>query len=69
MADTTNELSANLTSLRCEISRVRRLTQSFSLDGAQAWTKGDLVQMDAEIRWCIEALRDFGLRVAAAASR
>lgn len=63
-----NLAPVTLSGIKAEITRLRLMAQAFPADGAKSWSKDDIAGLDAEVRFCVEELKEFGLRVHSAAS-
>lgn len=63
-----NLAPVTLSGIKAEITRLRLMAQAFPADGAKSWTKDDIAGLDAEVRFCVEKLKELSLRIHSAAS-
>jgi hypothetical protein len=55
--------------LKSELPQLRALAQSINLDNGCALSEQERVRLGSEIRWCIDALTELGVRLKVAQTR
>jgi hypothetical protein len=59
----------NLELLKLELPRLRELARSATAEEAATWGRASTDALESEIRWRIETLQEFGVRLKAAVAQ